>query len=200
MASPRPYRPDDLEALYEICLLTGDAGRDASPLHNDRKLTGHIYAAPYGMLEPEHVFVAEDDQGVAGYIVGTFDTNGFAERLEREWWPALRRQYASMQPANLTPADRMRVAAIESPERNPAELVARYPAHIHMNLLERLRGQGMGTALLQRWIAHARAAGVPGIHLGASASNAGGIAFWTRSGFKPLQSGKGAVWFGMTLD
>jgi GNAT superfamily N-acetyltransferase len=200
MASLRAYRPDDLEALYEICLLTGDAGRDASPLHNDRKLTGHIYAAPYGVLEPEHVFVAEDDQGVAGYIVGTFDTDAFDARLEREWWPALRQHYAGMPPAKLTPADRLRVAAIAGPSPNPADLVARYPAHIHMNLLERLRGQRVGTGLLQRWIESARAAGVPGIHLGASASNDGGISFWKRSGFTPLRADDNAVWFGMALD
>ena len=60
MVELRPYRADDLEALYEICLLTGDAGQDASPLHNDRKVVGHIYAAPYGVLEPANVFVAED--------------------------------------------------------------------------------------------------------------------------------------------
>lgn len=196
MVELRPYRADDLEALYEICLLTGDAGQDASPLHNDRKVVGHIYAAPYGVLEPANVFVAEDDAGVAGYVVGTYDTRAFNERLEREWWPALRVHYA--QATDLTAADRERVAYMHRPGDNPADIVAQYPAHIHMNLLPRLRGQRVGTGLLQLWIAQARAAGVSGIHLGASPSNAGGIAFWTRSGFTPLRT-QGAVWFGMGL-
>ena len=198
MAELRPYRAEDLDALYDICLVTGDAGQDASPLHNDRKVIGHIYSAPYGVLEPGNVFVAEDDEGVAGYVVGTYDTSAFGQRLERDWWPDLRRHYAQVPASELTPADRQRIAVIERPGGNPADIVAQYPAHIHMNLLPRLRGQRVGTGLLQLWIDQARSAGVPGIHLGASPTNAGGIAFWTRSGFTPLRT-EGAVWFGMKL-
>ncbi|WIY53805.1 GNAT family N-acetyltransferase [Devosia sp. YIM 151766] len=197
MAALRSYRRDDLEALYRICLETGDSGADATPLHNDPQLLGHIYAAPYGLLEPENVFVAEDAAGVAGYVVGTFDSTRFAERLEADWWPALRQRYADAR--EMTATDRDRIATIMRPHRSPAELVAAYPAHIHMNLLPRLRGQRIGSRLLEMWIEQARAAGIRGIHLGASASNAGGIAFWTRSGFTPLRADSGAVWFGMRL-
>ena len=199
MAMLRPYRASDLEALYDICLRTGDSGADASPLHHDPKVIGHLYAAPYGVLEPENVLVAEDEQGVGGYIVGTFDTKAFQARLEREWWPALRQHYAGIPPETLTPADKMRVDAIREPSANPADLVRRFPAHIHMNLLPRLRGQRVGSGLLQRWIEQAKAATVPGIHLGASAENTGGVAFWSKSGFVPLEAIGRAVWFGMTL-
>ncbi len=99
----------------------------------------------------------------------------------------------------MTPADEARLKTISNPGSNPEALVAQYPAHIHMNLLPRLRGQRVGTGLLQLWIAQARAAGVSGIHLGASPSNAGGIAFWTRSGFIPQREEPGVVWFGMNL-
>ncbi|UJW85711.1 GNAT family N-acetyltransferase [Devosia sp. SL43] len=198
MVTLRAYRPDDLDALYDICLVTGDGGKDASALHNDGKLIGHIYAAPYGVVEPDQAIVAEDDEGVAGYIVGTYDTDAFASKLEHEWWPALRQQYSD--PAlDLTEADRQRVAAIMRPSANPAELVAAYPAHVHMNLRSRLRGQGVGMALLKRWVEQARDAGVTGIHLGASASNSGGIAFWQKGGFMPLAQNERTAWFGMKL-
>ncbi len=194
----RPYRPDDLNALYDICLVTGDSGQDATPLHHDGQLIGHIYAAPYGVLEPANVFVAEDDEGVAGYVVGTHDTDAFEARLEREWWPALRERYARVPDAELTPADRQRIAAIRDPGAAPVDIVARYPAHIHMNLLPRLRGQRVGTGLLQLWVDQAREAGVKGIHLGASITNTGGIAFWSRN-FEQLRIEGRAVWFGMAL-
>jgi GNAT superfamily N-acetyltransferase len=200
MAALRPYRSSDLGALYDICLRTGDSGADASPLHNEPKLLGHFYAAPYGVLEPDNVLVAEDEQGVAGYIVGTFDTKAFEARLEREWWPALRRHYAGVPEAALTEADRMRVAAIRELSLNPEDIVARYPAHIHMNLLPRLRGQRLGTGLLQRWIEQAKDAEVKGIHLGANAKNSGGIAFWTKSGFTPVATIGRTVWFGRELS
>lgn len=198
MVTLRGFRPDDLDALYDISLVTGAAGQDATALHKDGRLIGHIYSAPYAVIEPAQAIVAEDEEGVAGYIVGTFDTDGFAARLEREWWPTLRERYAA--PAfEPTEADRGRIATIMRPSGNPPELVAEYPAHIHMNLRSRLRGQGIGMALLRRWIEQARAGGVKGIHLGASASNAGGIAFWQKCGFVPLQRTERAVWFGMKL-
>ncbi|MBE7734379.1 GNAT family N-acetyltransferase [Devosia faecipullorum] len=193
----RAYRPDDLDALYRICLETGDAGRDATPLHNDPLLLGHIYSAPYGALEPNNVFVAEDEDGVAGYVVGTHDSVRFSQKLEAEWWPQLRQHYANAR--GMTDMDRGRIATIMQPHGSPAELVEPYPAHIHMNLLPRLRGQRIGTKLLDMWIDQARSAGVRGIHLGASATNEGGIAFWSRSGFNRLPVGGGAVWFGITL-
>lgn len=199
MVELRPYRASDLDALYEICLVTGDSGKDASPLHNDRRAIGHLYSAPYGVLEPEQVFVAEDNEGVAGYVVGTHDTDAFAAKLERQWWPALRAHYGQVQKSELTEADRDRVAAIMRPYINPPDIVARYPAHIHMNLLPRLRGQRVGSRLLQMWIAQAREAGVSGIHLGANSGNAGGIAFWQAGGFAPVQTVGRTAWFGMAL-
>lgn len=195
MVTLRAYRPEDLDALYSICLQTGDSGLDATHLHNDPQLIGHIYAAPYGVLEPEHVFVAEDDAGVAGYVVGTHNSDRFSRLLEAEWWPQLRARYTDK--SGLTAADRDRVATILRPHGSPADIVAEYPAHIHMNLLPRLRGKRVGTGLLDLWVDQARAAGVPGIHLGASPTNAGGIAFWGK--YFDLLREEGAVWFGMKL-
>ncbi|MCS6758618.1 MAG: GNAT family N-acetyltransferase [Candidatus Devosia euplotis] len=107
-------------------------------------------------------------------------------------------RYAEPSP-RLTEADKQRIAAIQTPENSPAALIARYPAHVHMNLRRRLRGRGIGTALLERWAQKARAAGVQGIHLGASTSNSGGVAFWQRSGFMPIQTVGQTVWMGMAL-
>src|SRR5262245_16116909 len=86
----RPHRPGDLEALYRICLLTGDDGQDATSLYNDPRLPGHFSAAPYGLFEPALAFVAQDTAGVGGYILGALDTPAFEQRLERTWWPHLR--------------------------------------------------------------------------------------------------------------
>lgn len=196
----RDYAGGDLDALYDICLRTALSGADASALHHDPQLVGHIYSAPYAVLEPALTLVAADEQGVAGYIVGTFDTKAFAARQEAEWWPALRQRYTDIDAPQFLDADRQRLRAIHYPETNPPEIVARYPAHVHMNLLPRLRGRGVGTMLLERWIIQARAANVPGIHLGANAGNTGGVAFWQRSGFKPLLTQGRTIWLGMTLD
>ncbi len=201
----RPVRADDLEQIYQISLVTGDAGSDASKLHHDGKLIGHIYSAPYVLLSPETAFVVEDAEGVAGYIVGVFDTVSFEQRLERDWWPALRKAYADPQGDPTTwSADQKRIAAIHHPSHVPAALVNAFPAHIHMNLLPRLQGQGMGTRLLDQWLTTARAAAVRAVHLGANANNHGALRFWGSRGFSRIEPplvdpSDPTAWFGQKL-
>ncbi|MBM7049571.1 MULTISPECIES: GNAT family N-acetyltransferase [Rhizobium] len=205
MINLRPVQSDDIDQLYAISLLTGDAGKDATALHRDGRLIGHIYSVPYAALHPEMVFVAEDDEGVFGYIAGVFDTVAFEQRLEREWWPNLRRQYADPvgDPA-LWDADQRRISTIHHPRRTTAILTDPFPAHIHMNLLPRAQGKGTGTALLDQWMANARASGIKGVHLGANSGNHGGIRFWSSRGFVPVELPPGlasetTVWFGQPL-
>lgn len=89
----RPYRAGDIDALYRICLQTGDDGQDATSLYHDPRLPGHVYAAPYGLFEPSLAFVAEDGAGVGGYILGAADSQAFENQLESDWWPPLRDRY-----------------------------------------------------------------------------------------------------------
>ena len=87
----RPYEPRDLDRFYDICLRTGAAGQDATDLVGDPKLFGELYAAPYGVLEPEHALVLDDGTGTAvAYVLGALDSRAFAARCEAEWLPSLR--------------------------------------------------------------------------------------------------------------
>jgi GNAT superfamily N-acetyltransferase len=206
MATLRPVRADDLDQIYVISLLTGDAGGDASALHRDGKLIGHIYSAPYIRLSPETAFVAEDSNGVAGYIVGVFDTCAFEARLEQDWWPDLQRTYPDPQgdPSDWD-ADQKRISAIHHPAAARAAIVEAFPAHLHMNLLPRLQGQGMGTALLDLWLTGARSNGVKGVHLGANAENHKALCFWASRGFQRLErpfvdASERTAWFGQSLS
>jgi len=172
-------RPDDLAALYEIALATGDSGQDAAALYRDPQLLGHLYAAPYAVLEPGAAFVAEDAAGVAGYIVGAADTLAFEARLEAEWWPALRQRYPD--PASDPKTwglDEARAWQIHHPRPPPARISGPYPSHLHINLKPRLQGQGMGKALIDRWLDRMREVGSRGVHLGVSPQNHRAIRFY----------------------
>ena len=199
MASLRPYRPGDLEALYQIALLTGDNGQDASAAYADPKMVGHIYAAPYAALEPELAFVVEDEAGVAGYIVGALDTHAFETRLERDWWPALRARHPAPDgEAGAWSADQQRAHQFHHPARTPRRIAEPWPSHLHINLLPRLQGRGWGKALMDRWLAAVAAAGSTGAHLGVGAANARGIRFYQAYGFREqerLPPPWAVVWF-----
>src|SRR5947208_16634148 len=80
----RPYHPSDLVALYRVCLLTGDNGSDASQIYRDAELLGHIYVAPYVVLEPDLCFVLLHDGVPCGYVLGTRDSAAFRTRTEQE--------------------------------------------------------------------------------------------------------------------
>jgi GNAT superfamily N-acetyltransferase len=194
MVEVRPCRPGDLPALYDICLKTGDNGADATHLYADHKIIGEIFAAPYALLEPQHAFVAEDDQGVAGYILGTADTRAFEARLEAEWWPPLRARYADTAEVPLRERNRDQWDAyyIHHPPKNPQAVVDLAPAHLHIDLLPRLQGQGVGQRLMDAWL------GAIGgrAHLGCQAPNVRAQRFYERYGWRRIEGvpPKGVVW------
>lgn len=202
MVTIRPTRPDDLEALCDIALKTGDAGKDASALYSDPKLIGHVYAAPYLIHEPQSAFVMEDEEGVIGYIVGARNTLAFAERLETEWWQGLREKYAD--PSDLdfetwTP-DQLLAFLIHHPSMTPQRIVDTYPSHLHINLLPRAQGQGLGAQLMDRFLIAMDACGSRGVHLGVHPDNKHALRFYENYGFREVKDKKNkgerrTVWF-----
>ena len=190
MAEPniRDAQPGDLDALYRIALATGDSGADDAHLYRDPKLVGHLYAAPYAVLAPEFALVVEDASGVGGYIVGALDTLAFEARLETEWWPALRRDYADPtgDPKRWS-LDQVRAYQIHHPRPPSARITEPYPSHLHINLLPHLQGRGLGQALIDAWIARIAAAGSRGMHLGVSPVNHRAIRFYRAYGLEEFR-------------
>jgi ribosomal protein S18 acetylase RimI-like enzyme len=205
MAEIRAFRPTDLDELYSICLATGAGGDDASALYRDPRLVGHIYAAPYAHLSPRTVFVVEDANGVGGYIVGVPDTRDFEARLETEWWPALRQIYRDPfgTPRAGWSGDQLMSYKIHHPDRTAEGIVGPYPSHLHINLLPRLRGQGVGRRLMVQWLATVRDMGSQGAHLAVGPANRRAIRFYRACGFheveRPSRPESAAVWFAIDL-
>jgi GNAT superfamily N-acetyltransferase len=185
----RPYRPADLGALYQICLLTGREGQDATSLYGDPNLLGNIFAAPYALFEPSLAFVAEDTAGVGGYIVGALDSRAFGSRLEIAWWPGLRACHPEPSPglpAERWTADQRMAQLVHHPWRIPDELAGRYPSHLHVNLVPRLQASGYGSQLIKTLIAALREQGSRGLHLHVPFGNRRAAGFYRHFGFAEL--------------
>jgi ribosomal protein S18 acetylase RimI-like enzyme len=164
----RGCQPGDLDDLYRICLQTADNGQDASHLFGDPKLPGDVYAAPYAIFEPSLAFVAEDRSGVGGYVVAALDSRCFERRLERDWWPALRGRYPdpSREPAkNVSLQERQARHNIHHPWGADLEVAEQFPSHLHINLVPRLQGRGVGRQLITTLTSRLRDQGSPGLHL-----------------------------------
>jgi ribosomal protein S18 acetylase RimI-like enzyme len=188
----RQYSTGDDAEVYEICLLTGDSGNDASAVYADPALLGHVYVGPYLTLEPSLAFVCVDAGGVAGYVVGAADTRVFEQACHRDWWPALRTRYPRRSFPPAAPDARL-VRLIHEPPEADEDVVERYPAHLHINLLPRLQGHGMGRRLLETLFDALRAAGVPAIHLGVASVNERAIGFYHRMGFTEVRRHPGSL-------
>jgi ribosomal protein S18 acetylase RimI-like enzyme len=205
MIEIRAFRPADLEDLYRICLATAAGDDDASALYRDPRLVGHVYAAPYAVLSPLTVFVAEDSRGVGGYIVGAPNTRDFETRLEAEWWPGLRKLHRdpSDEPRAGWSGDQLMSHRIHHPGRTASAIAKPYPAHLHINLLPRLRGCGIGRRLMDRWLGAVQDLGACGAHLAVGAANRRAIRFYRACGFheleQPLRSPSAPVWFAISL-
>lgn len=194
----RPATLADLPGVYRVCLQTGDAGGDATALWRDPDLLGHVWAGPYVVGAPEHArVVTHPDSGVCGYLFGCADTRAFEAWQEAAWWPQLRAAYPPRDDDS-PEADLVRV--IHHRHLAPDDIVAAYPAHLHIDLLPVARGLGLGRVLIDGLLADLRAQDVAGIHLDVAASNANAIAFYEHLGFSRLRPfGDGGLLMGLRL-
>lgn len=184
----RPALATDRAAIYDICVRTADFGNDGRHLYEDHELPGHMWAGAYLALEPRLAFVVADIDGVAGYVIGALDTIDFEQRLEQEWWPALRDRYPN--PAgiarDLRSRDQHIHRSIHRPQLTPHELIVAHPSHLHIDLLPRAQGRGLGTAMMTTLLNALRSLGSPGVHLGVSPSNERAVAFYKHLEFATL--------------
>ena len=71
--------------------------------------------------------------------------------------------------------------------RSIEDICQGYPAHLHVNVAERYRNRGLGTALVGRFVEWAKLHSVEGIHV-VTSSTARSIPFYQRSGFTELRT------------
>ena len=181
----RPARRADLPGLYEVCLKTGDSGKDGTALHDDPTLLGKFFVGPYVVLEPDLAFTLEGPSGVAGYLLGARDTTAFNRRFEIEWLTPLRRTVHDPG-RDLTiwrDSDWVR-RLIHVPDIAFPTALHPYPAHAHIDLLPEARGHGFGRRLMHFLMARLAARGAKGLHLSVSPSNTGAQTFYRKLGFE----------------
>lgn len=187
-ATIRPYRTGDEPGAYHVCMKTGDHGKDGEPFYReDPDALGRIFVGPYLAYEPELSLILEDAEGICGYALAAFDSRAFYERYEREWRPELCSQFP--EPGG-NPAHWTRVQHVYSWYHHPdyfcPEPYGDYPAHLHIDLLDRAQGRGYGRRMMEQVMDMLRGRGSPGAHLGVSVLNKPALGFYLRLGFREL--------------
>ncbi|MBI3853166.1 MAG: GNAT family N-acetyltransferase [Verrucomicrobia bacterium] len=193
----RRYLPRDEDAVYEVCLKTGDSGKDGTHLYDDPKALGHIYVGPYIHLEPELAFVLEDKEGVCGYVMGVLDSKKFYQAFVDKWLPGIRQRHPEPtgDPATWTPTQKL-YHQYYHPDVFCPEPYDQYPSHLHIDLMPRVQGRGLGNDMMRVLLEELAAQKTPGVHLGMAPSNARAEKFYKKLGFHELLRTSDSLYLG----
>ena len=163
----RSWTPEQLAAIDHIFFSSSATKSFASPA--ERAAFRERWLGRYLRVDAAHAFIAIDGAGcVVGYLVGTLRDAAGQARF----------------------ADLPSVRAFAESSRH-------FPAHLHINVVENMRGHAIGARLIEAFGAHAIEHNVPGMHLVTSAG-ARNVRFYQRCGFTEVDRigvGDGAVVF-----
>lgn len=172
MISIRKYQSKDKPAARRILIETS---RLPVETEKDIKLLELLYNDYYTEVEPEHCFVAVDENDEAvGYIICAADYKKFRRTFMKFYLPEIRE--LGMKYYIQAFMDIMG-HAIYAPK---------YPAHLHINVLPVCQGKGTGTGMMNALKDELRKCGVKGLMLSCAADNDGAIRFYKRNGFEVL--------------
>jgi ribosomal protein S18 acetylase RimI-like enzyme len=194
----RAYQPEDLSALYEICLKTTRNGEDGSDDCIHPELVGSFYAAPYVIFDPGMCLILADEAGPCGYVLGAADTRAYTAWFNETWLPEIRTKFQGLEPV-AGASDAWLLEKLQEDEEDP-DYVDRYPAHLHIDLLPRAQKGGWGRRMIMAWADLAARRGACGFHLGVSAENTNAVGFYRHVGMHEIRAEEWGYVMGMKLE
>ncbi len=181
----------DVPYVYDICLKTGNNGKDASELFMDPYMIGQYYAAPYLFYEIDVCFAAVNNDAAykrpSGYIIGTSDSASYYEWFYSVWIPQVQLLYPRDSIFKSPNEKRISKIIYEKNETPDGEILKEYPAHLHIDLLSELQGRGAGKSLMNTFFEALKKKDCKGLHLGVSKDNENAVGFYKKIGFNILE-------------
>ncbi len=186
MVSVRQYADGDREAVERICTETGAA--KAFTDERRREIQLYMYNRFYTSKANETCFVGVDEEDVpVGYILCAPDRKSYRHGYFRD-------EVAAIRKLNFW----WSISALgEMILSFPFE--KKYPAHLHIDLSEGYRSQGLGSRLMTALCDKLKNDGVRGVMLIVGGENMGAIRFYQKNGFIILLGTKIFKVMGKTL-
>ncbi|MBI4598199.1 MAG: GNAT family N-acetyltransferase [Candidatus Omnitrophica bacterium] len=185
----RRYEPRDREAIRQLACDTADRGAPVERFFPDRGVIADLLTAYYTDYEPDATWVADTDGVVIGYVTGCVDTRrcqriSACRIIPGSIWRGVQRGALSRR--ETWQILRMGWRTFWRGGYNRTVSLAEYPAHLHLNIREGFRGQGIASQLMARFLEQARQARRRGVHASVRGDNAPACRFFERMGFSAI--------------
>jgi ribosomal protein S18 acetylase RimI-like enzyme len=182
----RPYAAADRVAVRRICHETGFMGESAAWFWRDAASFADVFCGWWTEHRPQSALVVELDGTVAGYLLGCEDSR-LAGNEARTLFGHFFGRACCLRPGTAGVLWRMMgdgfVDAVTGKLPPTRVWDARWPAHLHIDLLPACRGRGAGSRLVGEWLERLRAQGIAGCHLQTMSENTTAVAFFESMGF-----------------
>ena len=185
MISIRKYQEKDKELLREICIKTSSLPVETEA---QRKYLYLMYNDYYTEVEGRNCFVAVDENDVAvGYILCAENYGRYSKIFRKFYLPEIKKLGFGFY-----------VGAV-------GEMAAhylfskKYPAHLHIDILDVCQGQGVGTRLMNELKAHLKSKDIPALMLSCGGNNTKAVKFYKKNNFKVVMNLAGSYIMGIEL-
>ncbi|HTV43287.1 MAG TPA: GNAT family N-acetyltransferase [Candidatus Sulfotelmatobacter sp.] len=146
----RHYKPEDREAIRQICCDTGFLGNPIETIFSDREIFADLFTNPYLDYGPNWAWVAEDGGKVVGYLLGSISASfnytlmysGFQTTVKM-----IKRAATGCYAGHPRSRHFIRWLLTSGYREQPKH--PENAAHLHLNVEKSHRGRGLGLRLWQ---------------------------------------------------
>jgi ribosomal protein S18 acetylase RimI-like enzyme len=172
----RKYQEKDKKNLQYICIATAKPTKS----EKQKELLTTLYNDYFTECESENIFVAANgDDDAIGYILCSTDYKKFRTTMKKHYMPKVWK------------LSKWKWLLTQLEFILDTHYSKKYPAFLHIDILDGYQRQGLGHKLMDALISHLRELGVPAVMLGVGADNEKGINFYKKYGFYEVIRGAG---------
>lgn len=176
-----PYEEKYRDTVRDICIHTGSPDNLVNKEHHDFSLL--MYCDPY--LDHGRCYLLQDENAcIKGYILCAESYTEFKEYMHSYF-----EKIKEVAPSFVYRCDISEYAPYEN----------KYPAHIHIDILEDGCGKGSGTLLMQTLLHDLGKDGIKGVMVGVAKDNIRAFRFYQKMGFQILEESAGGYTLGQSL-
>ena len=185
MINIRKYEAKDQEYLRDICISTSSLPVETK---EQREFLYLLYNDYYTEEEGRNCFVAVDENDIpVGYILCAENFAAYSKVFRKKYLPKIKKlgfNYYFM---------------AEGEMMGHRLFSKKYPAHLHIDILDVCQGQGVGTRLMNELKAHLKNKGVPALMLSCGGNNTKAVKFYKKNNFKVIKNLAGSYIMGIDL-